>query len=117
MGSIPAQATRDVASVTILRKSARGRECQVRIPGVCNGDPETTVLAHLPGGGMGKKRNDLFAAFACSDCHDYVDCRKPHPSNLLTNDERLLYFYEGVHRTQQIWLDEGLITIQGERDG
>ncbi len=31
-----------------LRKAARGRECQVRIPGVCNGNPETTVLAHIP---------------------------------------------------------------------
>ncbi|EOO4081228.1 nuclease domain-containing protein, partial [Escherichia coli] len=23
-----------------LRKAARSRECQVRIPGVCNGNPE-----------------------------------------------------------------------------
>lgn len=30
-----------------LRKAARGRECQVRIPGVCNGNPETSVLAHI----------------------------------------------------------------------
>ncbi len=29
-----------------LRKEARGRECQVRIYGICNGNPETTVLAH-----------------------------------------------------------------------
>ncbi|HBB1356564.1 nuclease domain-containing protein, partial [Escherichia coli] len=29
-----------------LRKEARNRECQVRIYGVCNGNPETTVLAH-----------------------------------------------------------------------
>ncbi|ECK2143415.1 DUF1364 domain-containing protein, partial [Salmonella enterica subsp. enterica serovar Enteritidis] len=29
-----------------LRKAARGRECQVRIPGYCNHNPETTVLAH-----------------------------------------------------------------------
>ncbi|HBZ7600867.1 TPA: DUF1364 family protein [Klebsiella pneumoniae] len=27
------------------RKSARGQECQVRIPGVCSGHPETSVLA------------------------------------------------------------------------
>ncbi|EER1376654.1 DUF1364 domain-containing protein, partial [Escherichia coli] len=26
-----------------LRKAARSRECQVRIPGVCNGNPETSV--------------------------------------------------------------------------
>lgn len=30
-----------------LRKAARGRECQVRIPGVCNGNSETSVLAHI----------------------------------------------------------------------
>ena len=30
-----------------LRKAARSRECQVRIPGVCNGNPETSVLAHI----------------------------------------------------------------------
>ncbi|HFR8650170.1 TPA: nuclease domain-containing protein [Escherichia coli] len=30
-----------------LRKAARGRECQVRIPGVCNGNPDTSVLAHI----------------------------------------------------------------------
>lgn len=29
-----------------LRKEARGRECQIRIPGVCNGNPETVVLTH-----------------------------------------------------------------------
>ena len=28
-----------------LRALARGRECQVRIPGICNRDPATTVLA------------------------------------------------------------------------
>ncbi|EEW8596318.1 DUF1364 family protein, partial [Escherichia coli] len=27
--------------MTNLRKEARGRECQVRIYGVCNGNPET----------------------------------------------------------------------------
>ncbi|MGL3134944.1 nuclease domain-containing protein, partial [Klebsiella pneumoniae] len=25
-----------------LRKAARGRECTVRIPGYCNGNPETS---------------------------------------------------------------------------
>ena len=29
-----------------LRKAARSRACTVRIPGVCNHNPETSVLAH-----------------------------------------------------------------------
>ncbi|MER2105083.1 MAG: nuclease domain-containing protein, partial [Pseudomonas atacamensis] len=40
-----------------LRASANGQECTVRMPGICNHNPETTVLAHLPCGqkGMGIK--------------------------------------------------------------
>lgn len=63
-----------------LRKFARGRLCQVRLPGVCNFDPETTVLAHIRRGGvggMGKKPHDLIGVHACSDCHDYIDARRP----------------------------------------
>lgn len=29
-----------------LRKSARGQDCTLQIPVVCNRDPATTVLAH-----------------------------------------------------------------------
>ena len=50
-----------------LRKAARGRECQVRIPGVCNGNPETSVLAHIRLAelcGTGTKPPDLIATIA-----------------------------------------------------
>ena len=98
-----------------LRKSARGRECQIRIPGVCNGNPETVVLCHLPGGGMGRKQPDLFAAFGCSACHDAVDGRVTsriiYETTGYQYSDLLLYHYEGVQLTQQIWLDEGLIKI------
>ena len=30
-----------------IRNSARGQDCALRIPGVCNFNPETTVLAHV----------------------------------------------------------------------
>ena len=59
-----------------LRKEARNRDCQVRIDGVCNGNSETTVLAHLsiPGiSGMGMKCNDLIATWACGACHMEID--------------------------------------------
>ena len=57
-----------------LRDSARGQDCQVRLP-ICNHNPETTVLAHLNGGGMGTKHSDLMAAFACSKCHEILDTK------------------------------------------
>lgn len=91
-----------------LRKSAKGRDCQIRIPGVCNGNPETVVLCHLPGGGMGGKMPDLFGAFGCSACHDVVDGRRQSNESMDMLD---IYFLEAVIRTQQIWLDEGLIRV------
>lgn len=63
-----------------LRKAARGRPCQLRIPGVCNRSPDTTVLAHIRRGGVagvGQKPPDIVAVWACSACHDQLD-RRPH---------------------------------------
>lgn len=51
----------------------------VRIPGVCNGNPETTVLAHIRIGnvaGIGQKPPDICGVWACSACHDVIDGRK-----------------------------------------
>ena len=92
-----------------LRKLAKGRECQIRIPGVCSGSSETVVLCHLPGGGMGAKRHDIHGAYGCSDCHDYVDGRRHlsnHPSEQF---HRQIWFFEAVIRTQEILLAEGMI--------
>lgn len=61
-----------------LTEAARGMDCQVRLPGICNFNAETTVLAHyrLPGTcGTGIKPPDLLGAWACSACHDAVDGR------------------------------------------
>ncbi len=47
-------------------------------PGYCNGNPETTVLAHIRIAGLcgtGIKPPDLIAAIACSSCHDEIDRR------------------------------------------
>lgn len=92
-----------------LRESARGRDCQVRIFGVCNRDPETTVLAHVGrGGGMGMKCPDLFATFACSACHDVIDKRVPSRNGVMDDELSALH---GMVRTQEIWLKEGLIDV------
>ena len=91
-----------------LRRSAKGRECQVRLHNICNHNPETVVLAHLNGGGMGFKREDIFGAFCCSACHDEVDRR----TRIQDPGGVKLDFYEGIIRTQQIWLNEGLISVK-----
>ncbi|EIA1541292.1 TPA: DUF1364 family protein [Escherichia coli] len=91
-----------------LRKAARGRECQVRIPGVCNGNSETSVLAHIRLAGLcgtGIKPPDLIATIACSACHDEID-RRTHFVDAGYAKECAL---EGMARTQVIWLKEGVI--------
>ena len=93
--------------ITKLRKSAKGRECTLQIVGICNYNPETTVLAHIDSEakGMGYKSPDYFGVFACSDCHAALDQHK------LTELDRLFYSNRGLLRTWAIWIDEGLIKI------
>lgn len=58
-----------------LRKLARGKPCMVRIPGVCNHNPDTTVLAHIRRGGVagvGQKPPDTCGVWACSNCHSVM---------------------------------------------
>ncbi|MEG9307259.1 DUF1364 domain-containing protein [Klebsiella pneumoniae] len=91
-------------------QEARGRECTVRIPGHCNGNPETSVLAHyrLAGTcGTGCKPDDTQAAIACNGCHDVIDGRTKTTD--FTYDELRLMHAEGVMRTLEIWRKEGLI--------
>jgi hypothetical protein len=89
-----------------LRKLARGQQCLIRLSGVCNHDPATTVLAHarLQGiSGMGIKSPDLLGAWACSACHAYVD--KYHDKSTKAD------FYEGILRTQAALLKAGAIRV------
>lgn len=96
--------------MTDLRKLAQGRPCQVRIPGCCNGNTETTVLAHfrMSGiSGMGIRSHDIFGSYACFACHDAIDGRS---KSTFTRDELRLMHLEGVIRTQAILVKEGILT-------
>lgn len=87
-----------------LRKLARGEDCQVRLVGICNGNPETTVLAHfrLAGiSGLGIKSADVFGAWCCSSCHSFVDTHK--------DDATARSFLEGVIRTQHALTRKGVL--------
>jgi len=93
-----------------LRKLARGRECQIRVPGICSGNPETVVLCHVRMigiSGYGLKANDIHASWGCQRCHDYVDGRT---QGTHTYDERRALLLEGMLRTQAILLREGKIS-------
>jgi hypothetical protein len=87
-----------------LRKLADGETCEIRVPGVCNHDSTTTVLAHIRMqgiSGMGLKSPDLLGAHACSACHDYCDRNR-------TNAR--LFLLEGMARTQAKLITKGIVT-------
>lgn len=90
-----------------LRDSARGQYCTLRLPG-CNGNPETTVLAHVPCGmrGMGIKSPDNMAVFACSYCHDVIDGRR-------RGEYDAYDLLRALAETQAHWIQSGLIKIAG----
>jgi hypothetical protein len=81
----------------------------VRLPGICNHNSATTVLAHirLSGvSGMGIKADDLLGAWACSACHDAVDRR------FRTDLDRVyvrLAHLEGMVRTIAQLRKEGIV--------
>lgn len=92
-----------------LRKEAKGRDCMVRLVGICNHNPETTVLAHVRMAGisgMGLKADDLLGAWACSSCHDAID-RRQHTD--LDRDFVRLAHLEGVMRTITVLRREGKV--------
>src|SRR5687768_11668022 len=95
-----------------ITESARNEDCQIRIPGVCNFNPETTVWCHGNGSAAGKgmwmKANDILGSYGCSSCHDVYDRRAPVPEGM-TYMEVKLYFLEGLMRSLLILIKKGLV--------
>lgn len=98
--------------MSAIRRSARGQECQIRIPGVCNGNHETVVWCHANGSaagkGIGMKSSDLLGSFGCSACHDAYDRRTPLPEPY-TRGEIELFFWEGHARSMVILINHDLV--------
>jgi len=97
-----------MAKQTKITAAAKGKNCTVRITGVCNHNPETTVFAHLNGAGMGIKHNDIHGCFACSDCHAWLDGGYVKVPNM-QRDKRDLIHLQAMVETQLILVKEGLI--------
>ncbi|WP_417537029.1 nuclease domain-containing protein [Marinomonas sp.] len=95
-----------------IRKSARGQDCALRIPGHCNFDPETTVLAHVGKNiGMSMKCDDSFAVYACSACHDQIDSR----TGVMDAGTRSQYILDALEETQNHLIQAGLISVKGKK--
>ena len=93
-----------------ITKAAEGRPCTMRLPGHCNGNPQTSVWAHINsirwGAGRGKKSPDLCGLICCSDCHSILDRRV---KTTLDRDFVKMAAYEGHLESLMILWEEGII--------
>ena len=101
--------------MTPARKSAKGQDCTLCLPG-CRNDTETVVLCHLRmfgGGGMGYKPPDSEAVYGCDHCHSLIDGRTrliPELSRLMTWET----VARALIRTHRIMRAEGVLMMKGE---
>ncbi len=99
-----------MAKQSRLTKSARGQECSLHIHPYCNGNNETTVLAHINSErkGWGIKSPDHFAVFACSECHDVIDGRRKTD---IDDAEIQRCILRGLYGTWLVWIDMEIIKV------
>jgi hypothetical protein len=92
---------------TKLRESANGQPCTFRIPGVCNGDSDTTVFCHIrdEAKGLGNKANDFSGAYGCAACHHAID------NHRLPKVDELWFSLRALQRTHAIMVERGLIVV------
>lgn len=93
-----------------LRTLAAGKECYLRLPGVCNYDSTSTVLAHIRRGntaGVGMKPADINAVPCCSACHDAFDGRTRSSYSRHELDAEMLR----AHCQWLAWLDQKEIIL------
>lgn len=77
----------------------------MRIPGVCNNNPETVVFCHLnehwAGKGMGTKAHDI-GFFGCHSCHSAYDQNK-------IGDDKYFYLLRAVVKTWLKLIELGVV--------
>lgn len=101
------------AKTANLRTFAEGKECQIRIYGVCNHDDNTTIWAHYRLGGvagMGEKPPDLCGSLCCSACHDVIDNRVKSDLSRVQIESHMLH---GMVRSLKI-IDENYMLVGRE---
>jgi len=93
-----------------LTEAARWQECTIQLYPYCNGNTETTVLAHAPSEdkGMGRKSPDWWGADSCSSCHDVVDFRLKTD---IPKEQIYSAHIRGVFRTIKRRIEQGLINV------
>lgn len=95
----------------LLDLAHRVTECQVMLPGICQGySDHGCEPAHsnriIHGSGMGCKSHDLFHAAACHACHFELD-----NGNLLDRDTKQEYWQAGFEKTMLLYFQNGWVGV------
>lgn len=97
-----------------LLAMANGKPCLFRLPGICNGDPATTVACHGNGARFGKggarKADDHQSAWGCFACHTWIDQGNG------TAEERLAAFLNAHQRQVNEWKQISTSTTEHPAD-
>ncbi len=97
-----------------LTAAAKGQQCTLQIPGVCQGGTETTVPCHSP---LGEDRNgtkapDFAVMDGCMACHSRIDRREKMPDgDYINDDDQRFYAHRGIMRTLANRFERGIIKI------
>ena len=104
--------------MTAARKSAKGQDCTLRLPGCYPGpDNEQVQLCHLRmfgGGGTGLKPDDSEAVFGCTHCHDLIDGRTRLIPELRETVSFLEHIAWALIRTIRAQREAGVLIYKGE---
>jgi hypothetical protein len=107
--------SRSTPKMTPARKSAKGQDCTLCLPG-CPNATETTVLCHLPmfgDGGMGFKAPDHIAVYGDFHCHNMIDGRTKCP---VPKPDLYEYLIRALIRTHRIMRAKGILMMKGEEE-
>ena len=96
-----------------IRKSAKGEDCTLNVPGYCNFNPETVVWCHSPfmehGHGVGLKAHDTDGCYGCSGCHFWLDTDSKRLG--VPKHERELTYYRGHSRSMRRLIEKGIVVL------
>lgn len=90
---------------TKARQAARDQPCLMNVAGVCNYNPETTVLIHLRwlgDCGTGAKPGDWQAVHGCSECNRWTDSPTPRERDDEYESNRNFYAARALARMRKL---------------
>lgn len=98
------------------REAAKGMDCTIQIPGICNHRPETTVFCHFSdeSSGTRRKSDDISGGDGCSDCHAAIDGRAHRKEwDRYSDADKEWFIRRSQTRTLRRRIEQGIVQVKG----